>query len=150
MNEQEVQALREANAGLEGKITELTVELARLKEAAVLGEARTFVAEALAKRDMPEITRTRLVGTLAKAPVLKDGALDKDAFGRVIEEAAKVELAYLATVSGSGKVTGMGGTAGASDDGHKALTESFVNLYRAQGKTPEEAAKLAESAAAGR
>ena len=140
VDENEAQALRESNASL-------TAEIARMKEAILLAEARQFVAETLGKIDMPDLTRARLAEALGKAPAIKDGALDKDAYAAAIGEAAKTELEYLASVSGSGKVVGMGAATPAGDSG---LKESFVAMYRRQGKTTEEAEKMAALAAQGR
>lgn len=146
VDEKEAQALREANQSLEGKIAEQATEIARLKETALLSEARTFVAEVLAKVDMPEMTRARLAETLAKVPVVAEGALDKTTYQQAIEEAAKAEVAYIASVTGSGQIKGMGNSGG-GDTGN-TLKESFKAMYRKQGKSAEEAERLAALAAA--
>jgi len=157
VDEKEAQALREAAAAKDAEITRLqeataTLEATnkRLQEALLLREARDVVVAELAKVEMPELTRQRLTETLAARPVLKDGALDKEAYCRTIDEAAKAELQYIASVTGAGQVRGLGsagGQGGAADAGAAALQESFKALYRAQGMSEEVAARMAASAA---
>ncbi len=144
VNEEEARALTEANATLE-------TDNARLREALLLREARDVVIEALAGIDMPVPTRARLTETLAKAPAIKDGVLDIEAFQTTIAEAAKAELLYLAEATGKGQIRGMGASSGpAGDSGNATLRESFKGMYLRQGNTPEEADKLAALAAVGR
>src|SRR5690606_21715705 len=85
----------------------MQTELARLREATILREAREFVAASL-PADLPQLTRTRLVESLAKNPPTKDGALDQEAFATQITEAVKAEVDYLASITGSGHIRGMG------------------------------------------
>lgn len=110
MNEQEIKDLQEAKAASDA-------EVARLREALLLREARDLTAAELAKIEMPEMTRTRLVEMLAARPVIVEGKLDVDAFKARIAEAAKDELTYLAGVTGAGKITGMGTSSGGAVSG---------------------------------
>ena len=138
VNEQEAQELREANSALEA-------EVARLREVGLLREARDVAQATLAGIEMPAITRTWLVDRVAAKPVIADGKLDVVAYKAQIAEAAKQELAYLAGVTGAGRVQGMGssGTQGGSvADAQKALEAAFLELGLS-----ESAAKIA---AAGR
>lgn len=116
MNEQEAGQLRESNR-------QLAEENKRLAEALLLREARDLAAGELGRMEMPEMTRARLTEVLASRPVLKDGKLDVDATKARIAEAAKDELAYLAGVTGSGRIAGMGsqpaGAANAVEAGGK-------------------------------
>lgn len=137
VNEQEAQVLREANATLEADNAQLKAEMARLREAALLREARDFVAETLKPIEMPELTRTRLVESLAQNPIVKDGALDRDAYKARIEETAKAEITYLAEATGSGQIRGMGASTPSGDDKPR-LIESFRRLGMS-----EEQAKIA-------
>ncbi|MHB1131662.1 MAG: hypothetical protein ACYC4L_04670 [Chloroflexota bacterium] len=140
VDENEAQALREAKSVAEAENTTLKAENARLKEGALLREARDFVVQTLAVVDMPELTRARLTESLATRPMLKEGALDREAFKAAIDEAAKSELEYLAKATGSGKVFGMGPSTPAGDGA--SLKES----YKLLGLSDEQAA----IAAAGR
>ncbi len=126
MTEQEQKDLNEAKA-----------EAARLREALLLREAADFVRESLATAKLPDLTKARLAESLSAKPITKDGALDKDAFRKAIDEAVKAEADYLAKVTGSGKIKGLGGDeAPAFNEG--ALVESF----KAMGMS-DTAAKLA-------
>lgn len=137
VTEQEAQELRNTNAALQAEVT-------RLKEAIVLREAKSYVDEVLAGIEMPAMTRTRLAQGLAAKPALKeDGTLDRNAYKAQIEEAANAELKYLAEAAGgSGRITGMGPSQTAGDDGQAALVEAFKRA----GLSDEQAA----FAAAGR
>lgn len=141
MDAEELKALQEAKEAVEA-------ENARLKEILLLREAQDVVRDALAKVEMPDLTRARLADGLAKNPPVAEGKLDTEELLARIQEAAKTELEYLAKVGGAGKVRGMG--SGGGGNGPTDLKESFKNLYARQGKSAEEAEKLATLAAAGR
>ena len=76
MSKEELTELKEAKGELEEAKTKLEEENARLKESAILREARDLASDKVGESDLPEITKTRLIETLAKSPVLKEGALD--------------------------------------------------------------------------
>lgn len=138
MNEQEIAALQEAKLAAE-------TELARLREALLLREARDVAAAELSKIEMPDVTRSRLVDVLAARPVVNEGKLDGEAFRARIAEVAKDELTYLAGVTGSGRIVGMGGTGGTeptAEEIEKRLASAFVNLGLSES--------LAQKAARGR
>ncbi len=111
VSEQELKEARDAQAAAEQKAATAEAELARLREGAILREARDIAMTALAKvTDLPEITRERLVEAVSADPSahVKDGKLDAEAFGAAIAEAVKAEAAYLAKITGSGRVSGLG------------------------------------------
>lgn len=140
VDEKEAQTLRETNE-------RLTRDMARITEAMLLSEAKGFVQETLAGIEMPALTRTRLADELAGSPVVKEGRLDREAYRARIQEAAKEELAYLASVTGSGRITGMGGGSGRTDTAKiEESQQSLEASFRALGLS-ESAAK---AAAAGR
>ena len=129
VNEQEAQALRESVAAKE-------TENARLKEKLLLFEARVFAGAELAKADIPEPTRARLLESLSRAPVLDGEAIDEAAYRTAIDEAVKTEVAYLATITGSGQIRGMSSAStGAATADRAALKESWKRL----GLTDEQA-----------
>jgi len=142
MDEKEFQALKEANAQLEGQLKSQGEQLARLRESALLREAGEFVAVELAAVELPQVTKSRLIRNLAANPPIKEHALDKEAFKTQIVEAVKAETAYLVEVAGIGKITGMGGGSPAAEpkpeDIEKGLTEAFERIGLA-----ESTAKLA-------
>ncbi len=150
---QEAEAAREAaetklaeaqaeNATLKETNDQLAQENARLKEGEILREAKAYVAESL-PAELPELTRARLQESLEKRPVVKDGALDTEAMKEAIDAAVKTEVEYLAGITESGKIRGMGATQQPGETPDKqALKESFMRT----GMTEEQA----EIAAQGR
>jgi len=127
-------------------------ENARLREALLLRKAKDVASKALAEQEIPEMTKERLVEAVAKnPPVNKDGELDAEAFTEAIEETVKTEMAYLAELSDSGAIHGMGGSEGGPEEGdEKQLTESWVAHYEAQGMSTEQAEKMAKKSVQGR
>jgi hypothetical protein len=153
VNEQEAQTLREAADKATKDNETLKAEVARLKEVAILGQAHEFAKGLIEKADLPELTKKRLIETTQPyvQHITKEGGLDTVGYGKVVESAVTREREYIAALSGSGAIKGMGGSGPTNADAdHKALIESYANLYRRQGKTQDEAQKLAESAANGR
>ena len=112
-------------AETEKALEEAKAENARLKEALLLIEARTFVEAKVKASTLPEISKTRVAEALAKDPVVKDGTIDETAYAAKIEAAIKSEAEYLANL-GAGKVSGMG--AGAPAGQTKTLEETDKEL----------------------
>ncbi len=132
-------ARKEAQAQQEKKLAETQkaleeakAENARLKEAQLLVEARAFVETRVKTAAIPDLTKARIVESLAAAPVVKDGAIDETAYAAAIDAAVKTEAEYLAKL-GAGKVDGMGATppGGATpsiEETDKALVAGFMKL----------------------
>ena len=118
---QQEKALKEAKTALEAA----QAENARLKEAQLLVEAKTFVEAKVKDARIPDLTKARIVESLGKSPVVKDGKLDEAAYTAAIEAAVKAEAEYLAKL-GAGKIEGMG--AGASGGQTKTLEETDKEL----------------------
>ena len=118
---QQEKALNEAKTALE----EAKAENARLKEALLLVEAKTFVEEKVKSAKIPNLTKARIIESLGKSPVVKDGKLDEAAYTAAIEAAVKAEAEYLAKL-GAGRVEGMG--AGASGGQTKTFEETDKEL----------------------
>jgi DNA primase catalytic subunit len=126
---------------------DMKVELARLQEAQAIQAAGKIVIKALEKSTLPEITKTRLIETVPKLATMKDGKLDEAAFTTAVTEAVKTETDYVAKLTESGKVKGMGGSASTGDTGDNSkLKESWINTFKAQGKSQKDAEIMAESA----
>jgi hypothetical protein len=145
VDEKEAQALREAAAAKDAEIAAKEAEIVALQGKLLSREARDFVAAELGKSGLPDVARAKLLESLANRPVLKDGAVDKDAYGTVIAEAAKAEAEYIAKLVPAGSAIrgmGQGGTPAAS----QSLRESFEVMYGQQGYSPEQAKRLAELA----
>jgi hypothetical protein len=134
------------------KITELTEakatadsELKILREVAVLGQAKAVVEKALASSKLPSLTRDRLAATLVADPPVKDGGLDETALTASIEEAVQAASAEVAAIIGTG-VVGMGSSRAETSP----LKDAFRRRFAREGKSPEEAEKLAQFAINGR
>lgn len=133
----EAQALKESNSALTTQLAETRTEMARMREAMVLRDARDAAAETLRAIEMPDMTRARLLESVVGNPPVKDGALDREAFVASVKEAATAELAYIAGLSGAGAIRGMGtGGAGATaattvEESQKAIDGALVRLIGA-------------------
>ncbi|MDP9326506.1 MAG: hypothetical protein M3O87_08245 [Candidatus Dormibacteraeota bacterium] len=113
-------------------------ELAQLK-------ADKIVDAALAEADLPQLATERLKEAALKTLPLKDGALDDKQLETDVAESITAEKTYLATVSGNGRVRGMGGGGDSAPDSEAAeahLEESFKRMGLSED--------LAKSAAKGR
>lgn len=125
---------------LQERLQKAEAENARLREINVLREAREFVTSAL-PATLPALTRNRLIEALAKNPPVKDGKIDTEAYKVTIAESARQEMAYLASVTGSGRITGMG-AGGTSDPTPAQIETQLAESFQAMGYS-ESTAKLA-------
>ena len=132
----EIAALKAANDGLQKQLA--------------MGDAKAIVTEAVGKAELPQAAKDRLVKQFAETVPLAEGKLDGEALKQSIAEAVKAEADYVAALKPTSQVqvTGLGATsvqaAGA------ALKESFKAMYIRQGKSIEDAERLATIAAMGR
>lgn len=120
-------------------------EIGRLRSAAILREAHDIATATLAKVDgLPDFVRARLVEAVAGNPPVKDDKLDTAAFGTLIEKTAKAEIEYLAQVTGTGQVRGMGsaGDAGSvnAQEAEQQLTSAFTRLGLSESAAKQAAA----------
>lgn len=106
----EVTRLTEALTAATGERDAERARAERANEALILQEARKHVAEALSKAaGLPDITKVRLLESTAfNPPVTDKGELDKDKLTVKIAEAVTAESTYIAAITGSGNVSGMG------------------------------------------
>lgn len=149
VSEAELKEARDALTAEQKKSADALAELARLREGAILREARDVVAAALGKvENLPDITRTRLLEAIASNPPTTDGALDAATLETRVAEAVKAEVEYLAKATGSGRISGMGGAAGGASDA--AIQENEARLERALGRGFGLSETAAKSAAGGR
>ena len=148
MDEDKMKEMAARADALQAENATLKADNARLQEALLLREAIDFVVSELAGVTMPEPTRRRLTEALATKPAIKDGALDKETYAAQISDAAKGELAYLASITKPGEIRGMGASLPPSSTA--SLLESFESFYRKLGKSADEAKTLATIAAGGR
>lgn len=124
------------------RIAELEEEVARFREADILGRARGIVTARVAEvAEFPDVTRARLVESIAVNPPVRDGALDEAALGQRIEAAVLSEREYIASIRTT-RVVDMGATEAAGGDDFDTAAKAFEAL----GMSPEKA----KIAAAGR
>lgn len=111
------------------ELEEAKREIARLREANILRDAREVVTEALAAETAPDMTKARLRETLPANPPVKDGELDREALRTRVKEAVAAEVAYLAGATGSGAIRGFGVRPEIKPEEHEAaLAASFKAL----------------------
>jgi hypothetical protein len=143
-SEAQVKELQKSNQDLMAALREVKIQLVQAQAAGIV--ARDLEE---AGKELPTAARARLENNLlANVPVTDNGELDSEKLSAAVAEAVKAEIAYLAEAVGSGRIRGMGSET--RPDGKAALKASFVDLYRLQGKSQEEAERLAEAASQGR
>lgn len=122
-------------------LVQLQAQNARLQETMLLQAGRQFVVEQLASCGLPDVTKGRLLESLALNPPAKDGALDRDAYAARIAEAVKAEQAYLAQVAGYGRVQGMGASTSSADTkfDEAATQKRLAEGFKALGLNEKEA-----------
>lgn len=148
MTEEQIRALVEsAVAPIRTDNAALRTDNARLREALAMRDARGIVVERLRTVRLPEATKARLVESLSSNPPIKDGALDVTAFHAAIDEAAKAEATYLASL-GVGQVRGVGGVREAADPKPEEVKADLAKSFQALGLSEAAALVAAEGRAA--
>lgn len=121
-------------------------EIARLREVQIFREARDVATAAMARYDLPDVTRSRLVESLAKNPpiVEESKTLDVEALTTKVEETVKAEVEYLARAAGigDGQVRGMGGSESSESISEADAETEMVTAFQQLGLS-ESAAKIA-------
>lgn len=121
-------------------------EIARMREALILRDATDFVRACLGNVALPDVTKARLVETLSANPPVREGALDREAFGAAVDAAVTAEGAYLAEAAQWGRVVGMGAGQGAPAEDTEQVQAKMADAFARLGLS-ENGAK---AAAAGR
>jgi hypothetical protein len=143
MDEQQEKQLLENVTTLQSSLETVTNTNARLTEALVLRDAKDMVKEALTNLSLPEVTKARLIADLPLIAPVKEGALDKDAFGTKITEAIKAEAKYLTEAAGLGSIRGLGGSDEEEGEVEEAsISESLQSSFTDLGLS-ENGAKIA-------
>lgn len=116
----ELTALRET-------LAQQGTELARLREANAVAAAHGVAQRLVGATQLPAVTKARLIESLPNAaPLAADGTLDVAAFETRVTEAIASETAYLAALTNSGNVHGLGSSTAPSDvDARAALVAAF-------------------------
>jgi len=131
MDDVKVKEVQDKLDAAEVKNKEQEKENAKLKEALILIEAKKFVDGKLKEAEIPDITKERLAKDLSEDPVVKEDKLDEAEYEKKIKEAVDAEVKYLAKLSESGKIKGMGDGDVSEEDKKKAqekLTEGFKSI----------------------
>lgn len=116
--ETEIKELKETNETLTAERDNLKTEKETAEKASRIAETKALVDKAISEADLPEPAKTRILERFKDAEKA-DG----------LAEAIKAEHDYVAAISESGKVKGMGGTKPDPEDGKKALAESFKRSH---------------------
>lgn len=92
-------------------ITAQNVVNAKLLERALRGDAREAAAKILGGITLAEVCKARVIDSVCGGviPKTEAGELDTAKFAELVNQEAKREGAYVAALTGSGEVTGMGG-----------------------------------------
>ncbi len=108
MSPEEVKTLVESS--VKAALTEAQKPLADLRQRAIRGDAREEAARLLESVTLPEKAKTRIIqrALTSTFPLTADGSLDMKAFSDFVVAEAQAEGAYLASITGSGRILGMG------------------------------------------
>lgn len=141
----ELKEIRDENARLSAENAEHRAEAARYREADIIREARDVATETVRGAGVPDLTKARIVESMAKNPPVKDDKLDKEALVASIEEAIKSEAEYLAKVVGAGRVTGLGKAEPIADEADaRKIQESLGAAFRGLGLSESQAKAAAQ------
>lgn len=140
-------------AATEAKLKTLETENSRLAEALGLRQAQDLITEALGKDTvkLPVPTKARITKSIAENAPLVEGKLDTAKLTTMIETAITEETEYIESLSPKPGITGMGG--GAADttkEGATKLFERQKSRYLREGKSEEEATRMANIFTEGR
>lgn len=108
MTEAEARALQESVTQLQEQNRQQADELRRLQEREILREAHSIAAAEVGRVQLPDMTRARLVESLASNPPVVEGLLDREAYQTRITEAVQRAAAEVQAIVGSGTVRGLG------------------------------------------
>lgn len=106
MTKEEIQALVEAGIRAHGN-----GQVAKLMERAQRGDATVIATRVLSTMALPEVSKQRVIEAVVSGtlPLTEAGEVDDAKLTPLVEAAAKKEGAYVAQLTGSGRVIGMGG-----------------------------------------
>jgi hypothetical protein len=122
-------AEQHADTKLIERVSLLERQNADLVRANLLSEARTFIGTKLTDlaKALPVASQLRLAAELGKLdPPLKESRVDIAALETRIKEAVSSEATYIAAITGSGQVKGVGSAPTADDE--KSIAESEKSL----------------------
>jgi hypothetical protein len=142
---------------LQESVATQTAINSRLLERAIRADARVEAGRILKGTTLMEAAKQRVIESVLSDIARKDGEIDTVKFTEAVNAAAKTEGAYVAQLTGSGRVYGMGTPVPVAIDTNEAtrqtadrkrLHESAVRSYVALGLPKEAAEKAAGEEAA--
>ncbi len=146
MNEAEVTKLVEsAVAAAVAKAVETTVAntagtVKSLTERAIRGDAREEGARLLESVSLPPISKARVIEAVLRDLPIKDGALDTVRFGEIVTAESKREGAYVGSLTGGNRVTGLGASSANIVDPKEAESRRQSEEQAAERSLKESAA----------
>ena len=133
---------KEAREAAEKKVQENSDKLAEISKKEMSDKVDGIKTAILAEvKDLPEAAKKRIT---AEPILTEDGSLDEEKVKEAINAKIVDERNYLAEVNGAGKVKGVGDTG--EVDNKKSLRESFIAKYIREGKSKEQAERMADVA----
>ncbi|KKL77653.1 hypothetical protein LCGC14_2032750 [marine sediment metagenome] len=136
--EKSAKELKEASDKTIADLTKERDEQSVLAKKGQRAEVRVAVQEAVAKTDLPEPSKKRVVKQFES--VESDDGLDKK-----IEKAVESETEFLKELAEAGKVKNVGESKKEEEDGAKELQATMVTTYLGRGQSLEEAQKNADA-----
>lgn len=98
---------------------------APLLERALRADAREEAMRVLEDSRLPDVTKRKIVESALRSTLpIKDGNLDVEKFRTVVVAEAKAEAEYVATLTGAGRVTGLGPSFGVAAPDPEKLREA--------------------------
>ena len=111
LDEKELTALKESLQEKDTVIKEQSKKLAKLEEKEMLREAERVVTKLVEAAKLPNVTKKRLRHDCIETPLTEAGELDTKKLTESVNAIIAQEIADFAEISGSGRVSGMGGSA---------------------------------------
>lgn len=122
--------------------------LADVRHKLLLQEGAGAITAKLTGAKLPDVTKTRISERLARQIPTKDGTLDTEALGKLVEAEVASETAYIASLTGAGQVRGMGTTEAALTETDPAkLQEGLAAQFVKMGMSEAAAKRAAEGRA---
>jgi hypothetical protein len=140
-----ITTLEESVRTLTGDRDDWRTKAERANGALILREAKDFATAELAKNQvLPDIVKTRLIESVSRNPQVNDkGELDKEKIATQLTESIKSEVAYIAALTGSGEVRGLGGDPANAGGGGDVATTALQEAFQSFGLDEKQAAAAA-------
>ncbi len=129
MTDEEIKKLVES--AVAAAVAAVTAPVAGLTERALRGDAMVAAQKILAPLALQESSKSRVIElVLERAVPVKDGALDLTKFTEAVNAQAKVEGEYVASLTGAGRVIGMGSAPPVDPAAETKMREAAVRSHK--------------------